>query len=186
MKFGAIGVACIAVALSGCSIVAPTYQPSFQNIQKLKDGGTNPVKIGTFIPGNQNKDDVNKITLRASPLVSPYKGSYAEYLHEAILQEMYGAGRLSDKTKVEVSGVLLQNDLDASGISIGTASIKAQFVVKKDAEVRFDKVVSTNHQWDSSFVGAIAIPAAMQNYSVLVQNLLGKLYSDSDFINALK
>jgi hypothetical protein len=70
----------------------------------------------------------------------------------------------------------------------GTASgyIEARFVVKKDGQVTFDKTKRGSASWESSFVGAIAIPAAQSSYPLIVQDLLAKLYGDTDFQTALK
>jgi hypothetical protein len=40
--------------------------------------------------------------------------------------------------------------------------------------------------WDSSFVGAIAIPRAQQQYPMIVQKLLATLWGDAKFLDSLK
>lgn len=179
-------LAALTLLASGCSIMAPNYQPQFDNIRTLRNSSTSPVKLGEFKADPAAADKINKVTLRLSPLQSPYNGSYTDYLKEAIRQELNDAGRLSENSKISISGVLLKNEMDASGVSTGSGSIEARFIVQNDNTVRYDKVKSANHEWPSSFLGPVAIPAAQQAYLPLVQKLLAVLYGDLDFLNALK
>ena len=47
-------------------------------------------------------------------------------------------------------------------------------------------MLEIEHQWDSSFMGAVAISAAIDNYSAAVQKLLHVLLSDPDFAKAIQ
>jgi hypothetical protein len=177
-------IALVALA-SGCSMMAPQYSASLTNVQALKDGGDFSAKVGEF-SATKDPGNVNPISIRGSSLSSPYGGSYALYLAEAVKQELSLAGKLSSGADVEISGVLQKNDLDGSGFSKGAGVIEARFVVKKSGQVRYDQVKLVNTEWESSFVGAVAIPKAQQEYPVLVQKLLAALYADPAFIKALK
>ncbi len=171
--------------VSGCSIVAPQYSASMENVQTLKDVGDVTAKVGKFV-SSPDQANANPISLRGSSLASPYENSYAVYLAEAIKQELSLAGRLKPDTNIEISGALLKNDIDASGFSTATGDIEARFVVKKGEAVRYSRVKTIHHQWESSLAGAIAIPRAQQEYPRLVQKLLAALYADRDFLDALK
>lgn len=59
-------------------------------------------------------------------------------------------------------------------------------MVRKGDVVRYDQVKTLQHEWESSFAGAIAIPRAQQAYPGLVQRLLAALYADQAFLQALK
>jgi len=170
---------------AGCALVAPQYSASIDNVQKLKDAGDFAAKVGSFEsvagPGNPPA-----ISLRGSSLASPYASSYASYLAEALKQELSLAGRYKPDAGVEVTGSLIKNDLDASGISLGSGTIEARFVVKAGNAVRYDQVKAARSEWESSFMGAVAIPRAQQEYPRLVQKLLGTLFADDAFLKALK
>jgi hypothetical protein len=174
-----------ALSLTACSTVAPPYAPTLNNIATLKNADHANTKVGAFAssPGTGN---ANPISLRGTSMNSPYNGSYANYVAEAIKQELTLAGKYSTDARIEISGTLLSNDIDASGFSTGRANIAARFVVKNNETVKFDKVKSVVHEWDSSFVGAIAIPAAIREYSATVNKLLAALYADTEFDAAVK
>lgn len=186
MKLIRVIAAMVFMLVAGCTTTAPTYQASFENVQKLKNGGTTTVKVGTFTADSINKDKIEKLTIRGGSFLSPYDGSYVSYLREAVRQEFYDAGRLSDTSGVVISGVLLKNEIDASGMNIGTAGISAQFTVSKDNQIRYNKVMSATHEWESAFAAANAVPKAHQNYPVVIQKLLGSLYGDMEFQKAMK
>ncbi|WP_231878947.1 hypothetical protein [Collimonas arenae] len=173
------------VVMTGCSVMAPQYSASIDNVQKLKDSGDYSAKVGAFTskPGQGN---VNPISLRGSSMNSPYQSSYAKYVEEAIKQELSLANKMAPNANAEVSGTLLKNDLDSSGFSTGTGDIEARFVVKKQGQILYDQVKSAHHEWPSSFAGAVAIPRAIQEYPNLVQKLLASLYADPAFLSALK
>lgn len=182
-----VAVICVlgSITLStGCSIVAPRYTASLPNVQLLKDGGIQSVRVGTFksAPGKEN---ANPISLRGSSLASPYEGSYANYLSQALTQELSMAGRLGPDAHIEVSGVLQKNDIRIP-VSSGSGDLEARFVVTRDGSIRYDAVKTLHDEWDSSFVGAIAIPRAQEQYPLMVQKLLARLYADPAFIQSLQ
>jgi hypothetical protein len=173
------------ILISGCSSVAPQYSASIENVQKLKDAGNIAAKVGKFDtdPGRGN---ANPISLRGSSLLSPYENSYATYLAEAIKQELALAGKLNPGTDIEISGMLLKNDIDASGFSTAIGDIEARFIVKRGGAELYNRVKAVHYEWESSFAGAVAIPRARQEYPHLVQRLLAELDTDQTFLEALK
>lgn len=185
-----VGLAVVAVIVatvaSGCSLAAPKYNAKFENVQTLRGAGLGSAKVGDFVADPAAKRDVNRLTIRGGSYVSPYNGSFVAYLQEAIRQELYDARLLDPNAAIEISGVLMRNELDGSGINVGIAEIEARFVVRRDGQVRYDKVKSARHEWESAFAGATAIPRAQQQYPTVVEKLLTTLYSDPDFVSALK
>jgi hypothetical protein len=173
-----------AALASGCSLMAPRYTASLDNVQKLKDGGIAPTKVGTF-RSDAGRDNPPSISLRGSSLASPYNASYADYLAEALKQELSMAGKLAPDAQIEVSGVLQKNDISVP-IGTGYGDITARFIVTRAGAVRYDQVKSIHDEWESSFVGAVAIPRAQEQYPILVQKLLAAVYADPAFVQALK
>jgi hypothetical protein len=166
-------------------MVAPRYSPSLENVQKLKASDVQTAKVGTFssTPGKAN---AKSISLRGSSLSSPYDGSYARYLSEALKEELSLAGKLTPDAQIEVTGALQKNDINAAGFSTATGDIEARFIVTRSGTVRYDQIKSIHDEWDSSFMGSIAIPRAQARYPVMVQKLLAALYADPAFLQALK
>lgn len=181
-KIASLAILC--AVLSGCSIVAPTYNASMDNVTALQKGGDVSAKVTEFT-SQKNKGNENPISLRGNTMRSPYNNSYAAYLTEAIKQELMLANKFSEDSKVDISGELLQNTIDPA-ISQGSARIEARFVVTNAGVVKYDQVKFAVHDWPSSFVGAVAIPRAIEEYQTVVAKLLTSLFSDQAFLNALK
>ncbi|WP_395457465.1 hypothetical protein [Acidovorax delafieldii] len=176
-------LACIFMV--GCAGPAPNYTPSVDNVERLKKTASSEMKVGTFAtkPGMQSAD---AISLRASSMVSPVGKNYGDYLAAALRSELELAKLHAPNSPVEVSGTLLQNNINAGGIQTNAGQLEAQFVVKKGEEVRYDKVKKITRQWEGAFAGAVAIPQAANNYPLMVQDLLGALFADPDFVASLK
>jgi len=178
------GAAVAIAGTSGCAVNAPAYSPSITNVSTLKNNGTAPIAVGAFsvksgVPG------ATTLSLRGNPMSSAIGGNYAGYLAEALRSELELARRIDPKATIEITGVLTRNELDA-GIAKGTGLIEARFVVRRDGQVKFDKIKNASAEWESAFAGPVAIPKAAQNYPLLVQSLLAALYGDADFQAALR
>ena len=169
--------------ISACSVNAPKYQPSAENINVLQDTTQNKISLGKF---GEAKAELNDLSLRGGSLISPYNNSYSAYLTQALEEELRLAGIWDKSSNIQVSGLLIDNQMDISGFSVGTASMKAKFVVTRNTKVVFSKTISAKHEWESSFIGAVAIPAGQNNYPVLVQKLFSKLFKDSSFQQAIR
>jgi hypothetical protein len=179
------GVLAACMLFTGCATTAPKYNTNFDNVAKLRAADLAPAKIAVMTKESGAKSDVDSLTIRGGSYKSPY-GSYTAYVREALKQEFNDA-RLDDpNSTVEVGGVLLRNVLDASGFSRAFAEIEARIQVKRDQKIVYNSIKTARVEWDSSFVGAVAIPRAAQSYPSVIQKLLGELYADPQFLAALK
>lgn len=170
--------------MTGCSTTAPAYPPSVNNLQALKAAKGTAVNVGAFTADGAAANN-ESIGLRAVQMTSP-KGNYSNYLHDALLQDLTDAGLFDAKSGTTVTAVLLKNDISAAGVSTASGMIEARFTVTHGGAQLFDKTKRGALEWDSHFVGNIAISRARDNYPNLVTALLHDLYSDPDFINSLK
>lgn len=180
IRWGAI---VLAVVLSGCASTAPNYTASPRSTQSLQSAKVQPVKVGTFVAAPTASD--TGITLRSVVMQAP-QGSFSQYLADAVRNELEMVGLYSPGSSTEISGVLNRNELNTGFAVTGEGMIEARFVVRRDGQVRFDKVKQTRIEWDTSFMGAIAIPRAQQEYGRLVGKLVTETFSDPDFVAALK
>lgn len=170
--------------ISGCAIKAPQYSFSPENIQHLKDASSAKVIVGEFhttTPETETKD----ISMRGAQLISPY-GNFSNYLREAIYQEFLVADRISSDAKIEIEGVLLKHKYSCNGFIEGEGELVARIFVRRDGLTTFDKNVTANTTWKSSFAGTVAIPKALAEYPRLAKTFVSNLLQDHDFINATK
>ena len=166
-----------ALLMSACTIQAPHYTPSPGNVSILKKG-TKSATLGEF---KATKTDT-AISLRGTKLNSPYNNSYAEYLKSAITQELEKAQLLSANSSIIIEANILENDLDASGFSLGEGVIQVEFIITNAGQEVYRNTLIEKIEWESSFIGAIAIPNAQLSYPRLIEKLLNALYKDEKFM----
>lgn len=183
--FKVIGGVFLAVLLSACSTMAPSYSPSVENVQSLRDSGASPVRSVKFDADPKTANN-ESISLRGAGMVSPVDGKYSAYVEDAMRAELRTARLLDDKSDIEISGVLTQNDVSVGSITEGTAQMEGRILVKRKGLARFEQTKAVKFTFESSFVGAIAIPNGVRAYPELVRRFLAAIYSDQEFINALK
>lgn len=175
-----------AVLLTGCAQVklgAPT--PSVDNIQKAKASAMDPVAIGDFklAPGKSRSLDLG-VSIRSNTFYSPFDSSFAKYLGETLNADLKAAGLVDPAAGTTISGELTDSMVDAPA-SQGKGALAARFIVQRDGRTSFDKELKAASTWESSFVGAIAVPEAINQYVALYRVLVGRLLDDPDFRKAV-
>lgn len=168
--------------LSACSMNTVQYQPDLNLVNDMKDSNLKDMHTTGITVNNKS---LNHISIRGTAMISTYDKSYAKYLEIALQEQLQQAKLYNPLSATSISGELLTNKVNAAGFSVGTAEISVRFEVTSANEIIFNKVVTVSHEWDSSFVGAIAIPNAQNNYPIAVQKLIAKLMTDKDFISSV-
>lgn len=180
-----IGAIAATSQLVGCSTPMAAPSSTFENTVKLRNAPLAPAAVGNFALAQGKPAAKDKsVSMRGTSLVSPVGDSLSKYLEETLRQELQAASLLDASSSTQISGFLVDSDIDVP-MSTGTGSLTARFVVKKADAVAYDRELSTKLEWESSFIGAIAIPTAAQNYAFLYKKLVGTLFDDPDFRQAL-
>ena len=175
------GAAALALTVSGCAAQVGAPQASIASIEAVRRIDIPSLKLGDFKPGGTLKPaDDKSITIRAINVISAPGGSFAGYLKATLEADLRAAGRLDGNSPYVLNGVLIRSDL-SSAIGTGTAAIGATFTLLKDGKSLYEKNLSVDATWDSSFLGAIAIPDAINNYTGLYEKLSLTVLSDPDF-----
>lgn len=179
-----LAAAILCLVLTGCGQLALSYQPTLQNIEKLKSSNMASASVGNFAlaPGKDAALD-KSVSARATTVVSPNNNSFALFLKDAMIQELRSAGKYDEKSTIIISGLLTKNSLEAP-MGTGKGVLGAKFSVTRDGSSVYEKDLEEKAEWPSSFVGADAIPTAINQYASLYKKLLGQLFGDSDFKNA--
>jgi hypothetical protein len=176
-----------ASVLTGCA-TGPigAHQPNMATVQTLRQSNMGATSVGEFVPAPALKAGRDKsVSVRGSSLKSPSASSFSAYLKDSLIQDLRSAGKYDPAAGTVISGQLTQNDLNAGGISKADATVAAKFVVTRGGASVYDKSISATHEWDSSFVGAIAIPEAINQYTQMYSRLLDKLFADEEFKKAV-
>lgn len=179
----AIGLAA-SLQLVGCANISMSPpKATLETTASLRGAALTPAAVGKFSPDPAVSD--KSIGLRgANSVASPIEGSFAQYLRESLRVELEAAGLYDAASNTVISGTLTQSKADAA-IGTGTGKLAARFIVTREGAVKYNKELSVDDSWDSSFVGATAIPAAANHYEGLYRKLTAKLLSDPEFRTAL-
>jgi hypothetical protein len=171
--------------LVGCSTPMAAPSATIENTVKLRNVPLAPAAVGEFALAKGRPEAKDRsVGIRGTALVSPVGGSLSKYLGETLRKELQAAQLLDANSGTQISGFLVDSDVDAP-MGTGIGYLTARFVVKKADSVAYDRELSTKLEWESSFMGAIAIPTAAQNYAFLYKRLVGTLFDDPDFRQAL-
>lgn len=176
-----------ALLMTGCAQVkmAPPVA-SIDNTQLARASGMAPVAVTSFAPAAALPRSVDQaLSIRSNTFYSPYDSSFAKYLQEALSVELRTAGLLDPESKTSIGGELTKSTVDA-GASQGTATLGARFKVQRGGSTVYDKELVENDSWPSSFVGAVAIPDAINHYTALYRRLVARLLKDEAFTAAVK
>jgi hypothetical protein len=188
MKFSKI-ILITAAALSavGCAnISVPAPQPTMPNVNAAKQL-PDSVKVGSFkLAAGLSPSIDQSISVRGSnTLNAPAGQNFSSYLRDVLVTELRAANKLDDASPISITGELTRSELEA-GMSTGTATLSARFLVSRADGVCLDKELTATGQWESSFMAAVAVPAAFNHYTALYPELAGKLLKDADFLQRCK
>ena len=171
----------IPMLMAGCSVPVAPYSTNYEDVQLLKKAN-DKVQLTSLSAANSGLEN---ISVRGNSFSSPYNGNMVNYIETALRQELEKAGLMDPNSKKVLTATVDKNNVD-TGVDKGTGVIGADVTITDNGSTLYHKHVEAMTTWDSSFVGAIAIPNAAAAYPKLVQSFLHKLFSDQDFIAALE
>ena len=182
--FRVFAICAVAVLATGCAqLKAPPYGADYAALEQLKaakPGSANVLKVEPTDPAAQ----VNNLSLRGTPLNSA-SGTFSKYLEEALVQDLKEISAYDPQSQTQIDAKILANDIDIRGFSMGSGVMEIELRVLRSGEQRLKKTYKAETSFESSFMGAVAIPAGQAAYPQLVRELLRKVYADPQFLAAL-
>jgi hypothetical protein len=183
MRHAAFVAACFLVG--GCmSVDAPAQQATFENVSLLQMTDIPSIAIDSFriAPGLPPQVD-ESIGIRADTLKAP-GGSFSQYLRKTFETELTAAGKLNPEGATALSGELTRSEVKTS--PAGSGVLAARFTAARNGQVIFKKEIAVTDTWKFDFIGALAIPEAMNRYTALYPKLVTALFNDAEFRQALR
>ncbi len=167
---------------SGCTAKGKIYTPNLDSVDKLQSKDLKQVKVSHNIGGSV----VYEISLgRGTNMMSSPYTTYQEYLEKALTENLMQAGLYSEKSNIRIKATLLNNELD-TGLSTGSAILSANFIVLENDIEKFNKTLQVKHEWESHFVGAVAMPRTIDNYVIAMQKLVDEFLLNHEVLTILK
>lgn len=184
-RLAAIAAVTIAsLQLTGCaSIQMSAPNAALENTAKLRNANMTQANVGSFTADAKAGSD-SSMSIRGGNSIAAPGGSFAKHLGDTLKVELKSAGLLDASSANVITGTLTQSVLN-SGIGTGDGKLGARFVVTRAGAVKYDRELSVDSSWESSFMAAVAVPLAGNNYEGLYRKLVTKLLDDADFRTAL-
>lgn len=176
-------VLALAALLGACAQTAPAYQPSVTSANVTAKLGA-PLAVGKFTYAAGKDEELNSVGARAGVFVSPINSSYADYFADAATKELKASGKFDAASPKVLTGVLEKNYLSAASLTLNNSELLVRFKLTSGGQTTYEKVVEAKREWESAFLGAIAIPRALDNYIVTIQDLIRNLFADPEFVSA--
>jgi len=173
------------VWLTGCATsAAPDYQATPDQVAQLKKSGALPAHVG-LITARVDLPGARLLNLRTQSMRSPTGFDFGDYVAAALRSELQAAQLNDSASATEITGTLVQNQLDTQSADYNSGAIEVRFMVTRGPWLVFDKVKSVTYQWPSAADHAAATASAKQGYTAMVNTLMASLIADPGFIAAL-
>lgn len=163
------------VGLSACSHVAERYQPSANNLTKLRAIAPAQISVGRFIEAPAVAK--TEIVCGANTISPPDGQSFAEYVRAALISELRLAGIYSETSSSVLSGRLTEVSLDSSPFAATATWILALELQGNG------KTVSAADQYSfrSTTMNTTSCEASTRRLHDAVQNVVSKAIQDRGF-----
>jgi hypothetical protein len=177
----------LSITVSGCAMgPMPELQPTMANLQILRTKNVPALAVGEFRLAKELPPSMDRsIAIRAMTIKAPGTGSFAGYLKQTLETELWGAGKLNPTAVSTIEGELTQSRI-TTGLPEGRAVLAARFRVRRAGQTIYDRELTVSTSWATNFIGAIAIPEAMDRYTSLYPALVGELLGDAAFQTAVQ
>jgi hypothetical protein len=172
--------------ISGCTLKTAEYSVDNDISNILNEKKLNEISVSSEINNNLMESNFRLKLRGIVPIIPSTGGNYPNYIAHALKQQLSQNDLYKENSNTTIKSMLLYNNIDIWGFSIGYCTITVNFKVIKNSEIVYNKNLTISHQFPSHFVGNIAITNATVNYPIAVQKLIGKLLTDEDFLEIIK
>ncbi len=182
---GVLAAIGLALLLGGCvTMQVGEHQPSIDTITALRNANIVQLNVGDFsLAKGLDPALDHSISSRGNPIAPPGKSTFSQYLRDSLINDLKAAGKFNRASPFTVRGELTDSKL-STGLSNASAALAARIYVEHEGKTVYDKVLRLEKSWESSFIGVVAIPEAVNQYTALYGDLLAQLYADPPFRQA--
>ena len=178
-------VTAVSMQLTGCANLKMSAPgAALENTAKLRGAKMAPANVGSFTADTAKVGNDTSVGIRGGNSIEAPGGSFAKHLGETLKAELQSAGLFDAASSNVVTGTLTSSVLN-TGMATADGKLGARFVVTRGGAIKYDRELSVDSTWESSFIGGVAIPLAANNYEGLYRKLITKLVDDGDFRSAL-
>jgi hypothetical protein len=168
------------LALGGCiHEKMEDAQPSIAAARAASAFDMTPLSVGPVTAAPVDAMFDRSIAIRGSTMTPP-TGRFSTYLRDVLIAELRTAGRYDPASPLQVSAVLTENRV-TEDFKRGGGVEAATFRLTRNGVTLFEQPIRAEVQWSSSFIGAVAIPAAFRTHAALSNTLVANLFANPGF-----
>jgi hypothetical protein len=169
--------------LAACTSPVAELPPSLETIRVLREQAVPPMALGSFVSGS--KAIGRSISVRLGVLRAPKGRNFAEFLGSTFETELKAAGKLDAASRLRIEGVLTESRI-VENSKKGSGMLGARITLLRDGVPALSKDYRVETNWNSDWIGAIAIEQAFTDYNGLYAQLVRKVLADPEFVAAAK
>ena len=154
-------------------------QPSIAAARAAQAFDMAPLAVGPVTTEPADAAFDRHINIRGSTMTPP-TGRFSSYLHDVLITELRTNGHYDPSALLVLSATLTENRA-TEDFKNGRGVEVATFRLSRDGKIVFERSIRAEVQWGSSFIGAIAIPAAFRTHASLSNTLVANLFADPEF-----
>ena len=175
MKLGILLASVSLLVMSGCSTYsANRYAISVDNVTELRTLSGTEIGVGNFSAATPGRTEI--MCRGVGPITTPDGESFENFIRKALVDELRMAEVYSKN-----GGVILSGNLDAIDFSSNTGNWDISLTVSSSNGESLS--VSESYEYKTSFYGETACNQTAQALMPAVQNIIGKIVSNSKFQN---
>lgn len=177
----------LSLAVAGCAPIAiEGPQASISTVQAMRATAIPPLAVGTFARAeNMSAQDDLRMSLRAATITAPQGSNFSSYMGDVLREQLRITGKLAPDSPFILSGLRTKGRANPA-IGKASGALAYRFLLTRNGQAIFEKELEVSGRWNSSFIGALAIPEAEKQFVALYPELLTLLFNDPDFQTALR
>ncbi len=170
----------ILLMFSGCTMKGYEYEVDYSSASNLRLQKIHNVNV------RETGVDLDiKPQLRAIKMISPYGGTFTEYLKISIEEHLKAAMHYNSDSDITMNIQLIKNVVDIWNMSIGKAKLEMKLIITKNDINIYENLYSVQDTFSSGFVGETAMKNAVKHYPIVMQKLVNKLFEDKKLLQIL-
>jgi hypothetical protein len=171
-------VGLIAISFTGCGLKVQDYNPSADNVVKLRSLETTKISVGKFTAVKENETQI--LCRLAKTIATPSGESFEEYIEKALKSELKMADKYDENSNIKISGKLL-NVYGSSMLGKAYWEIEVEVISNNGKSF----IVKTKREYPSSFLPDTACSNMSTSFSPTVKQLINDIINHKDFNSIL-
>jgi hypothetical protein len=165
---------------SGCTVKGYEYEVDYISASNLRLEKINSVNVHETAVALDIKPQI-----RSVKMISPYGGTFTEYLKISIEEHLKAAMHYNSDSNITMNIQLTKNVIDIWNMYIGKSDLEMKLIITKNNINIYENTYSVQDTFRSGWIGETAMNNAVKHYPIVIQKLVNKLFEDKKLLQIL-